>query len=74
LDTKEKAAQSSVILGNEAFQSMIKDLEEGLILEWRISDNPEHREFCWLKLDALQSILEDLESFIHNDKIENNTK
>ena len=72
MNTKEKAAQASVILGNEAFQEMIKHLEESLVLEWKISDNPEHREFCWLKLNALSSILEDLESFIHNDKIENN--
>ena len=72
MDTKEKAAQASVILGNEAFQEMVKNLEETLVLEWKISDNTEHREFCWLKLNALSSILEDLEAFIHNDKIENN--
>jgi hypothetical protein len=73
MNTKEKAvqAQAEIILGNEVFKEVLNDLEASLVKEWKISETTETRESCWLKVDALRSITEDLKALIHNDKIEN---
>ena len=72
MNSREKAHQASTILNNEVFKETIKNLKEGLIDRWTIALESSERELCWLKLNALNSILEDLEATIHNDKIENN--
>jgi hypothetical protein len=53
---------------------MIEGLDKDLVTKWKIADTVEERELCWMKLNALRSIEEDLQAFIHNDKIENNER
>jgi len=72
MNTKEKAVQAGIILGNEVFKQVLTDLEASLVQQWKNSDTTEDRESCWLKIDALRSVTEDLKALIHNDKIENN--
>jgi hypothetical protein len=72
MNTKEKAVQAEIILGNEVFKQVLTDLEASLVQQWKNSDTTEERESCWLKIDALRSVTEDLKALIHNDKIENN--
>jgi hypothetical protein len=72
MNTKEKAVQAGIILGNEVFKQVLTDLEASLVQQWKNSDTTEERESCWLKIDALRSVTEDLKALIHNDKIENN--
>jgi len=72
MNTKEKAVQAQIILGNEVFKQVLTDLEASLVQQWKNSDTTEERESCWLKIDALRSVTEDLKALIHNDKIENN--
>jgi len=72
MNTKEKAVQAGIILGNEVFKQVLIDLEASLVQQWKNSDTTEERESCWLKIDALRSVTEDLKALIHNDKIENN--
>jgi len=72
MNTKEKAVQAQIILGNEVFKQVLIDLEASLVQQWKNSDTTEERESCWLKIDALRSVTEDLKALIHNDKIENN--
>ena len=71
MNTKEKAVQAEIILGNEVFKQVLIDLEASLVQQWKNSDKTEERESCWLKIDALRSVTEDLKALIHNDKIEN---
>tara|TARA_R100000935_G_scaffold57362_1_gene91147 strand:- start:2129 stop:2398 length:270 start_codon:yes stop_codon:yes gene_type:complete len=73
LASREKASQAAVILQNPVFKEMIEGLNKDLVTKWQIADTVEERELCWMKLNALRSIEEDLQAFIHNDKIENNT-
>jgi predicted double-glycine peptidase len=74
MNTKERAAQASVILSNEVFNDMFDTLEDSLVQQWKSSITPETREFCWLRINALHSIKEQLTAFIHSDKIENYEK
>ena len=43
-NVKEKAAQASVILGNEVFQEMVADIELSLIEQWKHADKQEDRK------------------------------
>jgi hypothetical protein len=70
MNTKEKAAQAKVILDNEVFKEVVSNLEISIIEQWKYSDNQDDREFYWYKSLALRSIIEDLESLIHNNIIE----
>jgi|DEB0MinimDraft_3_1074331.scaffolds.fasta_scaffold00598_12 hypothetical protein len=70
MNTKEKAAQAKVILDNEVFKEVVSNLEISIIEQWKYSDNQDDREFYWYKSLALRSIIEDLESLIHNNVIE----
>ena len=74
MNIKERAAQAKIILDNEVFQSVLLQVEDNLVHEWKISDNREHRESCWLRIDALRSIVEELEAVIQSDMIEEKTK
>jgi hypothetical protein len=68
---REKANQASIVLDNPVFKEMLETLSNDLITQWTIADTVEEREFCWMKLNALSSVKEDLQAFIHSDKIEN---
>ena len=72
MNSREKANQANAILNNEVFTEIVKKTKEGLIFQWTIAETPDEREQCWVKLNALSSILEDLEATIQSDKIENN--
>ena len=74
MNIKELAAQASIVLSNPVFEETIKTLEDGLTAEWKSSEDPNQRELCWLRLQALHSITEQLNAFVHNDKIENYEK
>lgn len=74
MNIKELAAQASVVLSNPVFEETIKTLENNLTTEWKSSEDPNQRELCWLRLQALHSITEQLNAFVHNDKIENYEK
>jgi hypothetical protein len=74
MNIKELAAQASVVLSNPVFEETIKTLEHNLTAEWKSSEDPNQRELCWLRLQALHSITEQLNAFVHNDKIENYEK
>ena len=70
-NVKEKAAQASVILGNEVFQEMVADIELSLIEQWKHADKQEDRDHYWYKVQALKSILDDLQACMDNNLIEN---
>ena len=72
MNSREKANQANAILNNEVFTEIVKKNKEGLIFQWTIAETPDEREQCWVKLNALSSILEDLDATIQSDKIENN--
>jgi hypothetical protein len=72
MNSREKANQANAILNNEVFKEIVDNLREGLVFQWSISENTSERELCWMKLNALRSITEDLQATIHSDKIENN--
>ena len=72
MNSREKANQANAILNNEVFKEIVDNLREGLVFQWSISETTNERELCWMKLNALRSITEDLQATIHNDKIENN--
>jgi|TARA_R110000787_G_scaffold126973_1_gene238245 hypothetical protein len=74
LASREKANQASIILNNPVFKEMLESLQTTLVTQWRIADTVEEREKCWMKINALSSIEEDLQALIHNDKIENNER
>lgn len=74
MNIKELAAQASIVLSNPVFEETFKTLEDSLTAEWKSSDDPNHREICWLRIKALHSITEQLNAFVHNDKIENYEK
>tara|TARA_R100001163_G_scaffold45432_1_gene34162 strand:+ start:849 stop:1223 length:375 start_codon:yes stop_codon:yes gene_type:complete len=69
--SREQASQASMILENSVFKETLQNLSNRLISEWTIADTVEERELCWMKLNALSSVKEDLQALIHNDKIEN---
>ena len=69
--SREKANQASMLLQNPVFKETLENLNNNLISQWTIADTVEEREFCWMKLNALSSVKEDLQAFIHSDKIEN---
>ena len=72
--SREQASQASVILENPVFKETLQNISNRLISQWTIADTVEERELCWMKLNALSSVKEDLQAFIHNDKIENGEK
>ncbi len=72
MNSREKANQANAILNNEVFKEIVDNLREGLVFQWSISETTSERELCWMKLNALRSITEDLQATIHSDKIENN--
>lgn len=70
-DVREKSAQASSILGNEVFQEMVADIELSLIEQWKHADKQEDRDHYWYKVQALKSILDDLQACMDNNLIEN---
>jgi hypothetical protein len=70
MNHKEKANQAAIILENPVFKETLERLSNDLISQWGIAETTEERELCWMKLNALRSIKEDLEATIHNAKIE----
>lgn len=70
MNTREKANQAEAILNNEVFKDCISSLTDSLISQWRTSESKEDREEYWLKWNALSAIVAELESAIHNFKIE----
>jgi hypothetical protein len=71
ISVQEQSAQASVILNNEVFKEVVANIELSLIEQWKHSDTSEDREHNWYKVQALQSIIDDLEACIDNNKIEN---
>tara|TARA_R100000781_G_C4070726_1_gene124384 strand:+ start:131 stop:370 length:240 start_codon:yes stop_codon:yes gene_type:complete len=71
ISSKEKANQATIILKNPVFKNMLKELNNSLVKQWSIAETTEEREFCWFKVNALSSVVEDLQAFVHNNKIEN---
>ena len=70
-DVREKSAQASSILDNEVFQEMVANIELSLIEQWKHADKQEDRDHYWYKVQALKSILEDLQACMDNNLIEN---
>jgi len=70
MNHKEKANQAAIILENPVFKETLERLSNDLISQWGIAETTEERELCWMRLNALRSIKEDLEATIHNAKIE----
>ena len=70
-DVREKSAQASSILDNEVFQEGVADIELSLIEQWKHADKQEDRDHYWYKVQALKSILEDLQACMDNNLIEN---
>ena len=71
MNLKEQASQASLVLGNEAFKLTLVRLNNDLVNQWGMSQTVEERETCWMKLQALGSILDDLKAVIDDYKIEN---
>ncbi len=71
MDSRERANQASAILNNPVFKDILAQIRNDLISQWSIAEETQEREVCWMKLNALRSIQEDLKATIHNDKIEN---
>ena len=72
MDSRERANQASAILNNPVFKDTLARISNDLISQWSIAEETQERELCWMKLNALRSIQEDLKAVIHNDKIVNN--
>jgi len=72
LNSREKANEAKAILNNSVFKEVLENLNTTLISQWSISETIDERELCWMKLNALRSIQEDLKAVIHNDQIVNN--
>tara|TARA_R110000824_G_scaffold114832_1_gene265618 strand:+ start:1145 stop:1366 length:222 start_codon:yes stop_codon:yes gene_type:complete len=70
-DVREKSAQASSILDNEVFQEVVADIELSLIEQWKHADKQEDRDHYWYKVQALKSILDDLQACMDNNLIEN---
>ena len=71
MNSREKANEAKAILNNEVFKEVMENIQNSLISQWSIAETTDEREICWMKLNALRSIQEDLKATIHNDKIEN---
>ena len=71
MNPKEQANQAGLILNNEAFKLTLERLNNDLVIQWSMSQSVEERETCWMKLQALGSIVDDLKAVIDDHKIEN---
>jgi|TARA_R110000764_G_scaffold11388_4_gene34163 hypothetical protein len=71
---QEQAAQASIILENEMFKEAVKNIELSLIEQWKHADNQEDRNHYWYKVQALTSILDDLQACMDSNLIENSLK
>ena len=71
MNPKEQANQAGLILNNEAFKLTLERLNNDLVIQWSMSQSLEERETCWMKLQALGSIVDDLKAVIDDHKIEN---
>jgi|TARA_R110000868_G_scaffold118592_2_gene314484 hypothetical protein len=71
MNSKEQANQAGLILNNEAFKLTLDRLNNDLVIQWSMSQSLEERETCWMKLQALGSIVDDLKAVIDDHKIEN---
>ncbi len=71
MNSKEQANQAGLILNNEAFKLTLERLNNDLVIQWSMSQSLEERETCWMKLQALGSIVDDLKAVIDDHKIEN---
>jgi hypothetical protein len=49
----------------------VERLNNDLVIQWSMSQSLEERETCWMKLQALGSIVDDLKAVIDDHKIEN---
>ena len=71
MNPKEQANQAGLILNNEAFKLTLDRLNNDLVIQWSMSQSLEEREICWMKLQALGSVVDDLKAVIDDHKIEN---
>ena len=71
MNPKEQANQAGLILNNEAFKLTLDRLNNDLVIQGSMSQSLEERETCWMKLQALGSIVDDLKAVIDDHKIEN---
>ena len=71
MNPTEQAYQANLILDNEAFKLTIERLNNDLVIQWRMSQSTEERENCWMKLQALGSVIDDLKAVMDDHKIEN---
>tara|TARA_R110002153_G_scaffold11253_3_gene43431 strand:+ start:9431 stop:9655 length:225 start_codon:yes stop_codon:yes gene_type:complete len=71
MNPKEQANQAGLILNNEAFKLTLDRLNNDLVIQWSMSQSLEERETCWMKLQALGSVVDDLKAVIDDHKIEN---
>lgn len=71
MNSKEQANQAGLILNNEAFKLTLDRLNNDLVIQWSMSQSLEERETCWMKLQALGSVVDDLKAVIDDHKIEN---
>ena len=71
MNPKEQAHQAGLILDNEAFKLTLVRLNSDLVSQWSMSQSVEERENCWMKLQALSSIVDDLRAVMDDYKIEN---
>tara|TARA_R110000824_G_scaffold265073_2_gene453944 strand:+ start:455 stop:679 length:225 start_codon:yes stop_codon:yes gene_type:complete len=71
MNLREQANQASLVLDNEAFKLTLVRLNNDLVTQWGMSQTVEEREACWMKLQALGSVLDDLKAVIDDYKIEN---
>jgi hypothetical protein len=71
MNPTEQAYQAGLILDNEAFKLTIERLNNDLVIQWRMSQSTQERENCWMKLQALGSVIDDLKAVMDDYKIEN---
>ncbi len=71
MNPTEQAYQAVLILDNEAFKLTIERLTNDLVIQWRMSQSTQERENCWMKLQALGSVIDDLKAVMDDYKIEN---
>ena len=71
MNPTEQAHQAGLILDNEAFKITIERLTNDLVIQWRMSQSTQERENCWMKLQALGSVIDDLKAVMDDYKIEN---
>lgn len=75
----QRALRSEQLLNDQVFIEAMADAEEQIIGDWRSSQTSESREMCWMKIQALEAIQQQLRANVNdvlmlNSRVANRSK